>query len=98
MKAKAVLFDLDDTLYEYAPCNRHALAAAREVLGGTFEVPEQEGQRAVDRSGLGSQAESAQRVVEGLERSVGIAQDGLGRRALLRHHLAFRRRVRPART
>ena len=42
MKAKAVLFDLDDTLYEYAPCNRRGLAAAREVLGGAFEVPEQE--------------------------------------------------------
>ena len=42
MKAKAVLFDLDDTLYEYAPCNGHGLAAAREVLGGAFEIPEQE--------------------------------------------------------
>ncbi len=42
MKAKAVLFDLDDTLYEYAPCNRHGLAAAREVLGGAFEIPELE--------------------------------------------------------
>lgn len=42
MKAKAVLFDLDDTLYEYAPCNRHGLAAAREVLGSAFEIPAQE--------------------------------------------------------
>ena len=42
MKAKAVLFDLDDTLYEYAPCNRRGLAAAREVLGSAFEIPAQE--------------------------------------------------------
>jgi len=32
MSVKALLFDLDDTLYEYAPCNRRALQAAREIL------------------------------------------------------------------
>jgi putative hydrolase of the HAD superfamily len=31
-RLSAVLFDLDDTLYEYAPCNRAGLGAAHSVL------------------------------------------------------------------
>ena len=30
---RGVLFDLDDTIYEYAPCNEAALQAVHEVSG-----------------------------------------------------------------
>jgi len=33
-RARAVLFDLDDTLYAYAPCNAAGLAAAHTALNG----------------------------------------------------------------
>lgn len=41
MTAEAVLFDLDDTLYPYAPCNAAGKAAAREAaadLGYAFDA------------------------------------------------------------
>ena len=38
MKTRAILFDLDNTLYEYEPCNRHALAAAHDILNRAIEV------------------------------------------------------------
>jgi len=38
---RGILFDLDDTLYEYAPCNEAGLAAAYEVAGkGPWDSPE----------------------------------------------------------
>ncbi|AGB30705.1 HAD-superfamily hydrolase [Natrinema pellirubrum DSM 15624] len=64
MRAKAVLFDFDNTLYPYAPCNRAgkdaARAAARE-LGyefdrGGFEAFYQTGRRAIKREVPGTAA------------------------------------------
>ncbi|MDE0916087.1 MAG: HAD family hydrolase [Planctomycetota bacterium] len=37
---EAVLFDLDNTLYEYAPCNEVGLLAAEQVLAGRFSLGE----------------------------------------------------------
>jgi len=39
---RGILFDLDDTIYEYAPCNETALAAAYEAAGdGLWSSPEE---------------------------------------------------------
>lgn len=39
MSFKAVLFDLDDTLYAYAPCNSQGLRAAYNLLAHEFDMP-----------------------------------------------------------
>lgn len=107
MQAKAVLFDLDDTLYEYAPCNRHGLAAAREVLGGAFEIPEQEFHalhdevRAQLASELRGQAASHnralffKRMVEAVAGGPHPAAADLVRRMYGRYWEAFYERMRP---
>ena len=107
MKAKAVLIDLDDTLYEYAPCNRVGLAAAREVLGGAFEIPAQEFQGLHDEvrgqlaSELRGQAASHNRalffkcMVEAVAGGRYPALSDLVRRMYGRYWAAFYERMQP---
>ena len=107
MRAKAVLFDLDDTLYEYAPCNRHALAAVRDVLGGAFEIPAQEfhalhdevrGQLARELRGQAASHNRAlffKRMVEAVAGGPHPAAADLVRRMYGRYWEAFHERMRP---
>ena len=107
MKAKAVLFDLDDTLYEYAPCNRHGLAAAREVLGGAFEIPAQEfhalhdevrGQLARELRGQAASHNRAlffKRMVEAISGGPHPGSGDLVRRMYGRYWEAFYERMQP---
>ena len=107
MEAKAVLFDLDDTLYEYAPCNRHGLAAAREVLGGAFEIPAQEfhalhdevrGQLASELRGQAASHNRAlffKRMVEAVAGGPHPAAADLVRRMYDRYWAAFYERMQP---
>ena len=107
MRAKAVLFDLDDTLYEYAPCNRRALAAARQVFGGAFEIPEQEfhalhdevrGQLARELRGQAASHNRAlffKRMVEAVAGGRHPAAAGLVRRMYDAYWEAFYERMQP---
>ncbi|OLZ39985.1 hydrolase [Natrinema saccharevitans] len=64
MRAKAVLFDFDNTFYPYAPCNRAGKDAAREAARGlgydfdreAFEAFYQTGRRAIKRDVSGTAA------------------------------------------
>ena len=40
MRSSAILFDLDNTLYEYAPCNAAGLLAAEQVLATQYSLGE----------------------------------------------------------
>lgn len=50
MSIKAVLFDLDNTLYEYEKCNIAGLDAVFEKLSNTFNKPKQTIKEAFDKS------------------------------------------------
>ncbi len=107
MKPKAVLIDLDDTLYEYAPCNRVGLAAAREVLGSVFDLPAVEFQELHDEvrgqlaSELRGQAASHnralffKRMVEEIAGGRHPALSDLVRRMYGRYWAAFYERMQP---
>ena len=107
MKPKAVLIDLDDTLYEYAPCNRVGLAAAREVLRSVFDLPAVEFQELHDEvrgqlaSELRGQAASHnralffKRMVEEIAASPHPALSDLVRGMYDRYWAAFYERMQP---
>ena len=107
MKAKAVLIDLDDTLYEYAPCNRVGLAAAREVLGSVFDLPAAEfrglhdevrGQLASELRGQAASHNRAlffKRMVEEIAASPHPALSDLVRGMYDRYWAAFFERMQP---
>jgi putative hydrolase of the HAD superfamily len=102
---RAVLFDLDDTLYAYAPCNEAALAAAHELLRESVDVSA-EGFRSLHDDvrlelarELRGQAASHERALffkRIVERLTGAPRAALAGRLLDRYWEVFLAHMRPA--
>ena len=45
---KAGIFDLDNTLYAYPPCNKNGMAALFKAIGNDFALPEAKVMEAYD--------------------------------------------------
>lgn len=104
MSVKALLFDLDDTLYEYAPCNRRALQAAREILSEVLKVSSAEfrdlhdkirGELAVELSGQAASHNRAIFFKRMVEEFVGSSNPQLVAKMYQEYWQAFYETVQP---
>ena len=103
--SRAVLFDLDDTLYEYAPCNEAGLVAAHATLAAAFPLDFEafRGMHDSVRSELAvrlaGQAASHNRAIFFklvVERHTGAARGGLALELFADYWAAFLERMTPA--
>ena len=104
MDVKGVLFDLDDTLYEYAPCNEKALEAVHLLLEHTHSISfahfmerhdEVRGQLARELRGQAASHNRALFFKRMVERIAGGTEAGLVSELYACYWEAFRARMRP---
>jgi FMN phosphatase YigB (HAD superfamily) len=102
---RAVLFDLDDTLYEYAPCNEAALAAVHARLATGLDLPyagfrhvhdDVRRELAIELAGQAASHDRRLFLERIVERLTGAAQPGLAGELHELYWSTFEQRMVPA--